>query len=95
MSDESAHAKPAEMLPVLVGGRHKLTCPHCKTHGLDNFLYLEDVQNYRELISLKADRLVIHSYYQVFDEGGLNPHLLCKTCDKDLAIPEDIDYDWE
>jgi hypothetical protein len=80
---------------VKVGGKHKLTCPECGAHGLDNFLYLEDVQNYRELISLKQGLLLIRSFYKVFDEGGNNPHLGCKACDADLAIPEALDLDWE
>jgi hypothetical protein len=39
--------------------------------------------------------LLIHSLYKVFDEGGNNPHLGCKKCDADLAIPADLELDWE
>jgi hypothetical protein len=80
---------------VVVGGKGRLTCPHCGTTGLDNFIYLEDVQNYRKLIRLKRKLLMIHSYYQVFDEGGKNPRLLCQTCDGDCAIPDNLELDWE
>jgi hypothetical protein len=80
---------------VVVGGKARLACPHCGTTGLDNFVYLEDVQNYRKLISLKRRLLLIHSYYQVFDEGSQNPRLLCQTCDGECAIPDNLKLDWE
>lgn len=80
---------------VKVGGKAKLTCPHCGTSGLDNFIYIEDVQNYRQLISLKGKRLLINSLYKVFDEGGKNERLLCQTCNGDCAIPENLELDWE
>ena len=54
---------------VIVGGKAKLTCPHCGAKGLDNFIYLEEVQSYRKLISLKRKLLLIYSFYKVFDEA--------------------------
>lgn len=88
-------AEQAGMTLVVVGGKARLTCPHCGAKGLDNFVYMEDVQNYRKLISLNRRLLLIYSYYQVYDESGKNPRLLCQTCDKDCAIPDNMNLDWE
>jgi hypothetical protein len=76
-------------------GIYGLKCPLCGTKGLENFQYLEEIQSYRELIALKDGVLHIHGYYKVFDENGLNPRLLCKTCDGELGIPESLDLDWQ
>ena len=40
-----------ELLPILVCGEDAdgLACPHCGTTGLENFIYIEDIQNFREL----------------------------------------------
>jgi ribosomal protein S27AE len=89
------HTEQFTLPEVKVGGKDRLTCPHCGTAGLDNFVYLEDVQNFRKLIELKRKLLLIHSYYEVFDEGGKNPRLLCQTCDGECAIPEKLELDWE
>jgi hypothetical protein len=78
-----------------VRGAAKLACPHCPAQGLENFVYIEDVQNYRKLISLSRGLLMIQSYYQVFDEGSKNPRLLCQSCDKECAIPTKLELDWE
>lgn len=80
---------------VIVGGKAKLTCPHCGAKGLDNFIYLEEVQSYRKLISLKRKLLLIYSFYKVFDEGAKNPCLVCQTCDKECSIPNELELDWE
>jgi hypothetical protein len=80
---------------VIVGGAARLKCPHCGTKGLDNFIYIEDVQNYRQLISLKGKLLLINSLYKVFDEDGKNERLLCQTCGGECAIPESLTLDWE
>src|SRR6516225_5551646 len=82
--------RTTDQLPdvVVVRGKHKLACPHCGAKGLDNFQWLEEITSYRELISLKRGVLLMHSYYQVFDENGTCPRLLCKTCDQESLVPE-------
>ena len=69
-------------------------CPHCGAEGLDNFCYVEDIMNTRDLISLKNGTLLIQSHYKVVDDGH-NPRLGCRCCDKDSAIPPALDRDWE
>ena len=88
-------APKTEMPEVKVGGKNRLTCPRCGASGLDNFIYVEDVSNYRSLKTLNRGLLTIESHYDVFDENGDNPHLGCKKCDADLAIPVKLDLDWE
>ena len=80
---------------VIVGGKDKLTCPHCGAKGLDNFDYVEEVLTARKLISLKRKQLLIHGFYKVFDEGSKNECLLCQTCDKECSIPDNLELDWE
>jgi hypothetical protein len=90
---ELADARRPEAVQVLGGAR--LACPHCGTEGLDNFYYAEDVTSVRELIRLEGGMLVIQSHYDVCDEGSRDARLGCKKCDRDCAIPDDLEYDWE
>ena len=89
--------RSTDQLPevVVVKGKHKLACPHCDAKGLENFQWLEEITSYRELISLKRGVLLMYSHYDVFDENGTLPRLLCKTCDHESLVPEGIDLDWE
>jgi hypothetical protein len=91
-----------------VAGEITLACPHCGTAGLDNFVYVETIENFRELVRidpaeadwvtealhLEAGLLVIRGHYDVADDGD-DPRLGCKKCDKECLIPEDLDYDFD
>jgi hypothetical protein len=76
-------------------GKSRLACPHCGARGLDNFRWLEDITSFRELISLKDGVLRMHSHYDVYDENGTMPRLLCKKCDHECLVPGGIELDWE
>jgi hypothetical protein len=97
VSSEPLDYGPEHAMPyaVAVPGKKKLVCPHCGNGGLANFQWLEDYTSYRELISLKGGVLRMHSYYQIYDENGTQPRLLCKKCDQECLVPEGIDLDWE
>lgn len=87
---------PPELPEVIVRPRTKakLECPHCGTRGLDNFQYIEDIQNIRELTRLAGRTLVLASHYNVADDGE-NPRLYCATCGKECRIPLDLALNWE
>ena len=37
---------------------------------------------------------MIESHYTVADDGD-NPRFACKKCDKECAIPDELELDWE
>jgi hypothetical protein len=84
-----------ELRAVIVLGKDHLKCPYCGIAGLDNFYYVETASTMRELISLTDQLLLIRSHYAVADESTDNPRLGCKSCDKDCALPPDLELEWE
>jgi hypothetical protein len=72
-----------------------LACPHCGTVGLANLFYVEDVPVMRDLVRLEGGTLVTRSPDDDVMGDGRNPRLGCKTCDRDCAIPETIDVDYD
>ncbi len=71
-----------------------LVCPYCQANGLETFLYIEDVVNFRKLIRMDDGRLVIESESEVADEGD-NSRLECAVCHKQCAIPPDLGCNFE
>ena len=86
------HDEPSD-LPMVIIKDETLVCPHCGTEGLENFVYVETIQNFRDLRVMNAEQLVIESHYEVADDGD-NPRLGCKKCDRECLIPESLDCDF-
>jgi hypothetical protein len=85
--------RPPDMPMVIVKDDTTLVCPHCGAEGLENFTYVEDIQNLRDLENLFEGTLMIQSHYEVADDGD-NPRLGCKKCDGECRIPDDIECQW-
>lgn len=96
---EEVEPAGSDLPPAFAHADGDLECPHCHAHGLANFAYVEDIQNFRELVGYDeeadgpAGPLYIESHYEVGDDGE-NPRLLCRACDWDCAIPEGLKYDF-
>ena len=97
MSDDTAafelHDEPAELPMVIIKDETTLVCPHCGAEGLENFTYVEDIVNLRDLENLFEGTLVIQSHYEIGDDGD-NPRLGCKKCDKECLIPDTLECEW-
>jgi hypothetical protein len=91
--------KASQSLPtVILDIENVMVCPHCGARGLDNFRHLEDIQACRDLISLNqfspGTVLEVEGAYELFDENGQNPRLLCNQCDCEAAIPDGFEVDF-
>jgi hypothetical protein len=71
-----------------------LLCRHC---GGRDFRYVEDIQNWREVIGLQAGTLTIDGLYHTgegYDDGD-NPRLQCANCCSEFPVPDDVAVEFE
>ena len=76
-------------------------CPHCAITGAENFRYIEDIVNSRQIKEIKVEPiaglvvLVLYAYYSTDGSEGENSRLLCTACGAESRIPEGVDLEFE
>lgn len=72
----------------------ELVCPNCTR---TEFVYVEDIQNWRQVLSAMDGRLNIDGLYHTGEgyDDGENGRLCCKNCCTEYALPEQLELTFE
>lgn len=83
----AAAAELAE--PSIVGPNLICSC------GSSNFVYVEDIQNARKVLSVEDGKLVIDGLYKTdgYDDGE-NSRLQCCSCCTEYALPRNLETEF-
>jgi uncharacterized protein YbaR (Trm112 family) len=76
-----------------------IACPTCG--GTEEIRYLEDITCERRVCNEIATdeptrQTVVDGYYTTegWDELADNPRLLCRSCEVEFPIPDEMEIDW-